>query len=64
MTVLSRRLQALISDRRGVTALEYGLIGVIMGMAVVAACTAIWAPLNPAFTIIGSFLVSTTNTWF
>ena len=64
MTLHSQQLRALISDRRGVTALEYGLIGVIMGTLVIAAFTSIWAPLSPAFTIIGDFLISTSAAGF
>jgi Flp pilus assembly pilin Flp len=64
MTVHSQQLRALISDCRGVTALEYGLIGTIMGGLVIAAFTSIWAPLSPAFTIIGNFLVATSAAGF
>jgi len=64
MTVLSRQTCALISDRRGVTALEYGLIGVVMGTLLITAFNSIWAPLSPAFTTIGDFLVSTASAGF
>jgi len=64
MTVVSRRLGTLMNDRRGVTALEYSIIAVLMGTAVIGAFTSIWAPLSPGFTIIGNFLVSATAAGF
>jgi Flp pilus assembly pilin Flp len=64
MTVVSRRLSTLINDRRGVTALEYGIIAVLMGTAVITSFTAIWSPLSPGFTLIGNFLVSATAAGF
>jgi pilus assembly protein Flp/PilA len=64
MQMLWRRIRGLASDRQGVTALEYGLIGGIMGIAVVAAFTAVWSPMSPAFTLIGNFLVNTAASGF
>jgi Flp pilus assembly pilin Flp len=54
----------LAADRQGVAALEYALIGGIIGVAVIAAFTAVWSPMDPAFTLIGDFLVSTASAGF
>ena len=59
MTMLLRGTGRLARDRRGVSALEYGLIACAMGGFLIAGFTALWAPMSPSFTIIGNFLVST-----
>ncbi len=64
MTMLLRGISRLADDRRGVTALEYGLIGCAMGGFLIAGFTAVWAPLSPGFTIIGNFIVSTAASGF
>jgi len=47
ITLLAAKLQ---SDRKGVTALEYGLIAALMGAAVVAAFTVLGGGLAATFT--------------
>jgi pilus assembly protein Flp/PilA len=46
-------------DKRGVTALEYGLIAAVMGALIVSGVTSLGNSLNSAFTTIGKVL--TTN---
>jgi len=57
-------LSGLAKDRRGVSALEYGLIACVMSGLLIAAFNSIWAPMSPAFTVIGDFLVSTSGAGF
>ena len=64
MRTLFRWMGRLAADRQGVAALEYALIGGIIGVAVIAAFTAVWSPMDPAFTLIGDFLVSTASAGF
>jgi Flp pilus assembly pilin Flp len=64
MTVQSRRIGALASDRLGVTVIEYAIIACLIGPVVIAAFTSMWAPLNPGFTIIGNFLTSSAAAGF
>ena len=64
MKALLRGTHRLAADRCGVTALEYGLIGCTMGGFIIAAFTAIWAPMSPSFTIIGNFIVATAASGF
>ena len=64
MAGIAQQLRALMNDPRGVIALEYGLIAVLMGMAIISAFTSIWAPLSPGFMIIGNFLISATASGF
>jgi pilus assembly protein Flp/PilA len=49
------------SDRRGVTALEYGLIAAVMGALIVAAVTTLGGSLKTAFTSIGTELTTTAS---
>jgi pilus assembly protein Flp/PilA len=58
VTFLSIVLQALNNDRRGVTALEYGLIAAVMGALVVTAVTTLGTDMGTAFTTIGTLLTS------
>ena len=46
------------SDRRGVTALEYGLIAAVMGALIVTAMTSLGNSLSTAFSTIGTVLTS------
>ena len=50
--------RVLKSDRRGVTALEYGLIAAVMGALIVTAFTTLGTNMGTAFTTIGSVLTS------
>jgi len=47
-------------DRRGVTALEYGLIAAVMGALIVTAFTTLGTSEKTSFTTIGSILVTKT----
>jgi len=58
VTFLSSALQALNNDRRGVTALEYGLIAAVMGALVVTAVTTLGTDMGTAFSTIGTLLTS------
>ena len=48
-------------DRRGVTALEYGLFAAVMGALFVAAVTTLGGDLKSAFTTIGTELTTTAQ---
>ncbi|HEX7910163.1 MAG TPA: Flp family type IVb pilin [Paraburkholderia sp.] len=45
-----------ISDRRGVTAIEYGLIAALIAVVIVGAVTIVGTDLNAIFTTIGNDL--------
>jgi pilus assembly protein Flp/PilA len=47
------------ADKRGVTALEYGLIAAVMGALIVSGVTSLGGSMKTAFTTIGNVL--TTN---
>jgi pilus assembly protein Flp/PilA len=53
--------RVLKADRRGVTALEYGLIAAVMGALIVAAVTTLGGDLKSAFTSIGTELTTTAS---
>lgn len=48
--------QLMAGDRRGVTALEYGLIAAVIGGVVITAATSFGSSLSSAYTSIGSTL--------
>jgi pilus assembly protein Flp/PilA len=48
----------LIGDRRGVTALEYGLIAAVMGALIVVAFNTLGTRMGTAYTSIGAMMVS------
>jgi pilus assembly protein Flp/PilA len=52
------RFRVLKSDRRGVTALEYGLIAAVMGALIVTAFTSLGGSMSTAFGTIGGVLTS------
>jgi pilus assembly protein Flp/PilA len=58
MLSLFNTFLALKSDRRAVTALEYGLIAAVMGALIVTAMTSLGTSLSSAFTTIGGVLTS------
>jgi len=60
MNKFSVGLGAFIRDRRGVTALEYGLIAAVMGALVVTAVTTLGDSLDNAYTSIGTLLTTTS----
>ena len=51
-------LRTLVRDRRGVTALEYGLIAAVMGALIVTAFTTLGNNMGTAFTTIGGVLTT------
>jgi pilus assembly protein Flp/PilA len=58
MQMISLALSKLSGDRKGVTALEYGLIAAVMGALIVAAVTTLGGSLGTAFTSIGTVLTT------
>ena len=58
MNIITYALNRLHGDRRGVTALEYGLIAAVMGALIVTAVTSLGTSLGTAFTSIGTLLTS------
>ena len=60
MNMLKSAVQAFIADEGGVTAIEYGLIAALIGVAMVAAATALGGKLNGIFTYIGTKIVVPT----
>jgi pilus assembly protein Flp/PilA len=57
MKMLKSAVQAFIADEGGVTAIEYGLIAALIGVAMVAAATTLGGKLNNIFTYIGDKIV-------
>jgi|HubBroStandDraft_6_1064221.scaffolds.fasta_scaffold2323134_2 pilus assembly protein Flp/PilA len=51
-------LRRLAGDRRGVTALEYGLLAAVMGSLVVTAFTTLGNSMHTAFTSIGGVMTT------
>ena len=59
MFSLIKKVRQLMSgDRRGVTALEYGLIAAVIGGVVITASTSFGTSLSSAYSSIGSTLSS------
>jgi pilus assembly protein Flp/PilA len=56
MVALTERMHALKSDRRAVTALEYGLIAALIAVVIIGAVTTVGTKINTAFTTIGNAL--------
>lgn len=52
MKQLTTAVQAFLADEEGVTAIEYGLIAALIGIALTAGATALGGGLNGAFTAI------------
>ncbi|MDQ2820936.1 MAG: Flp family type IVb pilin [Pseudomonadota bacterium] len=57
MKMLKSAVQAFIADEGGVTAIEYGLIAALIGVAMVAAATTLGDKLNLIFRFIGDKIV-------
>ena len=57
-----RFLAILGQTRRGVTALDYGLIAAVIGGVVIAAATTFGGSLSSAYETIGAALISRANT--
>jgi pilus assembly protein Flp/PilA len=58
MKTISLAFAKLTADRKGVTALEYGLIAAVMGALIVAAVTTLGGSLGTAFGSIGTLLTT------
>ena len=56
-----RFLNRFRGDRRGVTALEYGLIAAVMGALIVTAVTTLGGSIETAFSSIGTELTTTAS---
>lgn len=52
MNKFTSAVQAFLADEEGVTAIEYGLIAALIGVALTAGATALGGGLNGAFTAI------------
>jgi pilus assembly protein Flp/PilA len=61
VTMFSLPLLRLANDRRGVTALEYGIIAAVMGALVVTAVTTLGGDMETAFSTIGTLLTSSAT---
>jgi pilus assembly protein Flp/PilA len=59
--MISSIQRKLSTDRKGVTALEYGLIAAVMGALIVAAVTTLGGSLKTAFSDIGNELTTTAS---
>ncbi len=59
MFALVKKFRSLVAgDRRGVTALEYGLIAAVIGGVVITAATSFGTSLSSAYATIGSALTN------
>ncbi len=58
MRKISLLRRKLAGDRKGVTALEYGLIAAVMGALIVSAVTSLGNSMSTAFTSIGTVLTT------
>jgi len=52
----SRTLRRLTEDRRGVTAIEYGLIAALVAIAAIAAMTTLGTSLSSVFSLVATDL--------
>ena len=53
-------VKAFATDEDGITAIEYGLMAALIGLAIVTGATALGTSLSTAFTTVGTKI--TTNT--
>lgn len=54
MLDMIRTIKAIARDRKGVTALEYGLIAALIAVVIITAVTSIGTKLNTAFNTIAT----------
>ncbi len=59
--MVHRFFKRIAGDRKGVTALEYGLIAAVMGALIVIAFTTLGGDLGTAFSDIGGLLTTTAS---
>ena len=57
-TCFAQSLAAVAKDRRGVTAIEYGLIAALIALAIITAVTLTGTKLSALFTLIAGKLVA------
>jgi pilus assembly protein Flp/PilA len=58
MSTFKSAVKAFVADENGVTAIEYGLIAALIGVAMVAAATALGGKISAAFNYVSSKLVT------
>ncbi|MCC2955086.1 Flp family type IVb pilin [Massilia sp. IC2-477] len=56
MSTITSAAKAFLADEGGVTAIEYGLIAALVGVAIAAAATAMSTDLKALFTYVGTKL--------
>lgn len=61
MKTFKSAVQAFIADEDGVTAIEYGLIAALIGVAMVTAATALGGKISAAFDYVAGKLVVPTT---
>jgi pilus assembly protein Flp/PilA len=61
MTKLFIKAQDLLQDRKGVTALEYGLIAALIAVVIIGALVSLGGSLTSVFTAISTRLTVPTN---
>lgn len=57
MKMLKPAVQAFIADEGGVTAIEYGLIAALIGVAIVGAATTLGGKISAAFDYVRNAIV-------
>ena len=55
---MSKFLSGLVRDKRGVTALEYGLIAALVAVAIITGVTALGTSINSTFNTVASTLTA------
>lgn len=58
MSKFMSAVKVFVADENGVTAIEYGLMAALVGLAIVAGATALGDDLSDAFTAIGARLTT------
>ena len=58
MKTLKSAVQAFIADEDGVTAIEYGLIAALIGIAMVSAATLLGKEIGVAFTAVNTAITN------
>ena len=60
MSTITAAIKAFVADEDGVTAIEYGLIAALVGVAIAAAATGMSTKLQGIFNYIGTKLTTPT----
>lgn len=61
MKMLKSTVQAMIADEGGVTAIEYGLIAALVGVAMVVAATTLGTKISAAFQYVADKVIVPTT---